>query len=346
MIKYGKPCADVLTYKDSFFLENTQNQQRSRHLFQVYSEQPKKETCRICNFPLEGSLFSKEGVDYIFCKKCDHLNGANQDTDSFCKNLYTEDTENGYASNYSASSAEAYKNRVRDIYQPKAKFLREALIQGNNKPEELSFADLGAGSGHFVYALRSEGLKRSTGYEVSNQQVKLANTMCGPDSVKLHDLANLKEIVSSLDTDVISMISVLEHLQNPREILEAIQENSQIKYLYFSVPLFSPSVFFESVFADFLSPRHLAPSHTNLFTEKSIDYFCQEFGFNKESEWWFGSDMIDLFRGLWLKFSADDKQHELRNILVDRYKPMIDDLQLVLDKKHFGSEVHMLLKCR
>jgi len=344
MIKYGKPVADVLGHKGAFFSANKTNLEHSRAMFELYTKQPKRTRCKNCAGPLGAACFKKSGVDYVQCGKCSHLNGAHEDTNEFCAKLYTEDQGKSYAKGYSAETRNDYKKRVKDIYSPKAEFLMASLAELGHDPRQLRYADLGAGSGYFVAALKDQGLSEVNGYEVSASQVELANDMIGAQLLHKHELSELVQIVDGLKAEVVSMIGVLEHVQNPREILKAISGNKGIKYLFFSVPLFSPCVFFEALCSDNVSPRHLAPPHTHLYTEASINHFCKEFGMERKSEWWFGSDMMDLYRNTWVTLKEKGNHGASMEIWDSMFRGLIDELQMAQDKLKASSEVHMLLK--
>ena len=140
-----------------------------------------------------------------------------------------------------------------------------------------------------------------------------------------------------------SLIGVLEHLQNPRSAMAHIQKNKNIKYVYLSVPLFSLSVFLEMMSND-VYHRQLHGGHTHLYTEKSLQYLAQEFGFDIMSEWWFGTDIVDLYRHIFINLEKKQSSSKLINSFKEMLLPLIDSMQLELDKKHCSSEVHLLLK--
>lgn len=80
---------------------------------------------------------------------------------------------------------------------------------------------------------------------MSSNQLKLVNSMLEANSIIEVGIIDLVDMISNTKSKLVSMIGVLEHLTNPREILKAISEIPHIKYYYISVPLFSFSVFFE-----------------------------------------------------------------------------------------------------
>jgi len=138
------------------------------------------------------------------------------------------------------------------------------------------------------------------------------------------------------------MIGVLEHLQELRNILSALTCNSKVKYFYILVPLFSMSTILEIVSPNVFH-RQTHYGHTHLFTESSIEWICKEFGFDLISEWWFGSDMMDLWRhvAINLQQRGGPKLHDLWSKF---YLPAVDEMQLALDKRKLASEIHILFK--
>lgn len=342
MIRFGKPSAPLLRHKQSFFEDNDQKRAELGEVARVYAAQPPRTRCKNCEAPLGEPVFNKLGVDYVLCGRCGHLNGAREDTEAFCNSVYTEEQGREYAKNYQSQDLEQYQRRLDDIYLPKARFLAEALIEAGETPEELSYADMGAGSGYFVGALKKNGMKSARGFEVSTSQVDLANAMLGDGALICHGLGETSRLIAELDADVISFIGVLEHLRDPRSALAAVAENPCIRYMFFSLPLFSACVFFEMVFPGVM-PRHLAGGHTHLYTESSIDHFCSEFGFMRLAEWWFGADMVDLYRSVMVSLLKNPGTSNAADAWVKEFAGVIDDMQLAMDAKRLSSEVHMLV---
>ena len=126
-----------------------------------------------------------------------------------------------------------------------------------------------------------------------------------------------------------------------RDILGAIKQNSNIHYLYFSVPLFSLTVFLEMVF-DNCFHRHLGGAHNHLFTLDSIDYMCQEFGFEQIASWQFGTDIMDMYR--MVRCSLDMQGERVKEMFDKKFLECSESLQKIIDERDFCSEVHMLVK--
>lgn len=341
--RYGKPSGPLLSLKSHFFSDNERLLDEQRQLAALYAQQARRTRCKACDNPIDKVAFSKLGVDYMICPRCGHLNGAYEDSDAFCAAVYTDASGAAYARAYSAADREAYRIRTRDIYVPKAKFLVESLATLGEDPGTLSYADLGAGSGYFVAALRSTGLVTVRGHEVSATQVALANDMAGEELVEMHALDETVALAGQLQANVVSLIGVLEHLQQPRQLLAALRSNPSVSYVYISVPLFSPSVFFELAFPEVMQ-RHLSGAHTHLYTESSLEWTCREFSLRRMAEWWFGSDIVDLYRGILIRLAQNEATAESAAIWQEMLKPAVDGMQESLDSRRLSSEVHMLLK--
>lgn len=342
LVRYGKPSGDLLRHKVSFFEQNDMHREDSLRIAKLYAQQPRRTRCKCCDGSLGDASFTKLGIDYVVCCACGHLNGAHEDTEAFCQAVYVEDG-GGTRENYDAKSKADYRGRTHDIYIPKVKFLADALIAHGEIPETLSYADLGAGSGHFVAALRHCGMDGARGYETSAAQVDLANRMIGADKLEYCNLNEIIDVAATVDAQVLSLVHVLEHLREPRELLSRLKENTSVEYLFLAVPLFSPSVYFEMIFPTVFH-RNLACGHTHLYTDSSLDWLCREFGFSRAAEWWFGTDIIDWFRNVMVRARQQPETAKMADMWADLWAPAIDGLQIELDRRRMSSEVHLLLQ--
>ena len=142
------------------------------------------------------------------------------------------------------------------------------------------------------------------------------------------------------------MIGSMEHIYNQNDILREIKKKKNIKYLYIVVPCFSPSSFIEIVFNKYFQ-RLLAPQHTHLYTNKSLRYLEKMFKFKIVSEWWFGADIVDLYRNFFLNIKNKESNYKKANtinIFNNMFLGLLDNLQLEIDKKKLSSEAHILYK--
>jgi hypothetical protein len=346
--EFGKSVTSLLGSKRHFFEQNEELREKLYEQNRLYASQPERRECKNCNETLtdDGTVdFLKGGVKYVICSCCTHLNGANEDTEEFCKKIYTDDDGEQYAKNYEVAADDQYKARVEAIYSPKVEFLQRSLENIGVEPRSVSCCDLGAGSGYFVSALRRKGFLTAFGYDVSKAQVRLGNNFIGSEVLYNVSISELYSVCDNLKVDLVSLIGVLEHLQEPRTLLEHIQSNSNIKYAFLSVPLFSFSVFLEAAFPAIM-PRQLAGAHTHLYTKESLEYLEKEYNLDPVAKWWFGTDMLDLYRSLAVTLVDDVETQKLAQPFSDYFETLIDNLQGCIDQTRQSSEVHVLYQIR
>jgi 2-polyprenyl-3-methyl-5-hydroxy-6-metoxy-1,4-benzoquinol methylase len=343
--QYGKSSVSIIKQKQSFFCDNDKHVKEQKNTSSVYMQQPARLYCKNCDKLLKVDCdFIKNDIAYKICDVCTHLNGAYDDTNEFCSAVYTGEGEGkDYAQNYKSSDIEDFDYRLSSVYIPKAEFLYTSLMNDNVEPHKMKYLDVGAGSGYFVGALNKIGLKNVSGTEVSKYQVDYGNGMMDKNLLSTHKLDDTNRLLQECDADVVSFIGVLEHLQDPRGAIEHIKKNNKIKYVYISVPLFSLSVFLEMLSPEVFH-RQLSGGHTHLYTEESLQYLVNEFRFDVVSEWWFGTDMIDLYRHIFIDMQKKQCSQKLIGLFQNMISPMIDPIQLEIDKQHYSSEVHLLLK--
>lgn len=344
MKKFSKPIHNLLVHKQDLFRHNNQQKLKFEKIMKLYVNQPLRVKCVNCNAAIMNAAeyFFKNDVKYIVCDTCGHVNGAHEDTPVFSEALYCDSTDVHY-SEYLEENYHVFQKRVHDIYTPKASFLRDALSEINETIEGIHLCDVGAGAGFFLKAVLEAGFCNVEGYEVSDPLLQSGNLFLGRNLIRKNELHEMPKLIREVEAEVLTLIGVLEHLRSPRSIFESINANTTIKYIFFSVPLFSSSVVWEKIFTNMV-PRHLVAGHTHLYTESSINYFCREFGYKRISEWWFGMDFLDLFRFVLQTFETD-KPHNLAlsKYWSDKILPLLDDFQAVLDRHRMSSEVHMLV---
>ena len=72
----------------------------------------------------------------------------------------------------------------------------------------------------------------------------------------------------------------------------------------------------------------------------------KEFKMQQVGAWWFGSDMMDLHRQITVTLAKNKDSTNIVSSWDKLFKPLIDKLQLEIDKSRLSSSVHMLLKLK
>ncbi|MCR5775130.1 MAG: class I SAM-dependent methyltransferase [Lachnospiraceae bacterium] len=342
--KYGKSVGEIIKIKSDFFEKNEEMLQLSAHQADSLLIQPKRTKCKICHGAIgetagQEVLYESQRMGYYQCPICGHINSAYEDNEDFASRVYIADD---YLANYSEADRQKYEARRDTIYIPKARFLIDALEQDGIKKKDIKLLDDGAGSGYFVAALRQLGIENVDGIEISEPQVQFANTMNGEDILTQVDAPDIASIIETADVNVATFIGVLEHITNLDEILGSIKNNKKIRYIYFSVPMFSMSCIFEAAHQNCYN-RHAGGTHTHLFTESSLAYMAKSIGFEEYATWKFGSDMMDLYRMVCVCLDQNGNSR-LREYFGNKFLPMIDELQETVDRHEEASEIHMIIK--
>ena len=147
-----------------------------------------------------------------------------------------------------------FDERVKKNLSTKSKFLRQVI------KDKIIVNDIGSGAGHFLSALEKVNIN-GTGYEPSKRLVNLGKTKLKKNKIHFVEFSSIySKILKDCSSNTLTLMGVLEHLQSPSKILETFCKSS-FKYLYFSVPLFSFSVFIENCFRMFIQDIYLRVIH-------------------------------------------------------------------------------------
>ncbi len=328
-IQFSKPLGDLVTLKKDFYLKNELHLKNSLKINSKYLKEKERKNCKICNHKLDGFDFISHKIKYKLCNRCNHLNGKHIDSKKFINWLYKDSGGKNYSKNYLKN----YQKRVNSIYLPKIEFLKKTI-----RKKQFSVIDFGSGGGHFLRACEMRKIK-ALGYEPSKILCNLGKKKLKKN--KIHNVSMdyiYKKIVNE-KADCLSLIGVLEHLEEPHKILE-IFKKSKIKYLYISVPLFSFTSIIEHI-SPKIFPRWLSGGHTHLFTKESLSFLSKKYNFKIVGEWWFGLDFADLFRTIIVSSKNNKKFNKLVETYYSKY---IDEFQSILDKNKISNEVHLIFK--
>lgn len=330
VIKFSKSYKNISLIKSDFIKNNEKYLLYAKKINDIYKKQIKRKNCENCYFKISKPFIKNFGIRYCICVKCGHLNGIYEDTEKFNKWLYSNES----GKNYNLFYNKFYNSRVKNIHIPKVNFLKTVIR------EKIKVIDYGSGVGYFLKALEIKKIQ-AIGLETNKRSVKEGSKFLKKNKL-LHfefgDNAIFKRY--SNDYNTLALIGVLEHI-DPTYLLKEFK-SSKLKYLYISVPALSLSVFLENVFSN-VFPRVLSNGHTHLYTEKSLNYFAKKNDLKIIGEWWFGTDIPDLFRSLLVSANFVNKKIFTKEI--DKiFKDTIDQLQAVLDKNKTCSEIHMIFK--
>lgn len=326
---YSKKNSDLLNLRNDLFIKDKYFMKKMLQLNKIYSSGPRRKNCIICNNSISLTDFVSHGVAYSFCRKCNHLNGKNQISKKFNKFAYVKSGSKKLTNQYSNN----FNRRVEKIYLPKVIFLKKVV------KEKISVLDVGCGAGQLIKSCEKMKIK-AIGVDPNKNLIEFGKKFIKKNRLINLDFENCLKEISNTSCKVVSLIFVLEHLENPNQVFLNFRK-SKAKYLYISVPLFSLGVMFELGFQKNYS-RNLGGSHTNLYTKESLRYLCKKYKLQIVGEWWFGSDYIDLYTKL---INSSEKNSKFYKSKVNNFfKENIDLFQNTLDKTEFCSDIHIILK--
>ena len=339
--KYGKSFCGLKKHKQSFFKDNDELLKSKERCAELYSKQPLRHMCKTCGESLEsGAKYQSHGVEYIVCSNCSHVNGRHEETEAYSNYLYMESNYGSYI--YGGSGQKIYDQRVKDIYLPKAKFLLDVLENHENiSRENISILDIGAGSGYFLSACDDLEIP-AYGVDMSMDQVEFGNMYMHKTQesteLSLIKADSLAQYITNTSVNVVSAIGVMEHVLDFHTLFESICDNTNIQYIYMSVPMFGLSNVLEAFTPDVYN-RHLGGEHTHVFSDESLRFLCDKYKMEMVAKWRFGTDMMDLFRICMVKLPE-----EFNVTYMEKFQNCLDEMQRVLDKNDFSSEIHLVLK--
>lgn len=331
---FSKPNKDVQEIKKDFSIFNKQNLLFSNKIAKAYNRLPKRIYCKNCKTKLlKVNDFKSFSVKYKICRKCNHLNGAHEETQSFFNKNYVSN------SNLSKFYKKDFKARLDKIYIPKVKFLIKNLKIDKKKFKVL---DIGCGAGLFNSSLNKLKIK-SIGLDVSSELINIGKNELGIKNIFNKTEKEIIKEIENTEFNCVSMINVIEHVLEPSLFLKAIKSNKNIKYFFINVPLFGFSSMVQSFFPN-VFPRQLGGLHTHLYTVKSLEFIYKKYKLKPLANWWFGQDSVDFKRSIINQSSFLNSSDYYNKYLTSFIDSIEEKFQNLIDKSKQCSEVHVILK--
>lgn len=340
--KYSKSYGNMWQLKKSLTENDKAMAEKDARYREIYKKQPERTACKLCGEQAANKRmrFDVSGVEYWVCGNCGHINGAYQDTKTFCDAIYAKDS--GYGDTYRDMSEDLFHKRVEAVYIPKADFLKQSLIESGIDIRKISLLDVGGGAGHFVAACRSLGIK-SKGIEVDEESVRISEKFMSGEGLIYVSPEKVCGEIENAKEEIVSFIFNLEHVLNLEEILESIEKNRNIRYIFFAVPMFSYAAILSAITERMFDRMFNGSVHTHLFSNESVEWLCSKYHWEKLGIWRFGADVADLLRIMTV--SLENKGNSsLAELLHKKMASQIDQLQRVIDEAEFCSEIHAVVQ--
>jgi 2-polyprenyl-3-methyl-5-hydroxy-6-metoxy-1,4-benzoquinol methylase len=344
--KFGKCSDGMLDYQDYLVNNIDDHINNERKYENRYRESKNRANCIVCNTKIPNSDFVRNSIRFSFCTNCGHLNGHNILQDSLANEIYTDQSESEikYDKYYIQEKTE-FDSAVKNIYEPKAEFLADSLKEflGITNFKRMKILDFGTGSGHMVKALGNVGFIDVSGIDPMSSTIEFGEKVMEIKNLKRVPAKDSLDYLQSTDAQIVCMICTLPHVADPHAVLLAMKKNPKIKYTYQKLPMFSLGAIFDIAHPE-INSRVISGTHTHIYTEESLKFMENEFQLERVSEWRFGADILDLYRNLQVSLMRNKASANLSVKFAETFIPIIDSLQLLVDKHNFASEIHVLWK--
>ncbi len=289
--------------------------------------------CPICQKSQENTFIQAVyGFTYVRCNNCSVVHLKEIPSSDQLKDIYVSEKEDMAKSpGDDLISTDDFHTRVEMISTPKVEYaLRESQL---TSPK---WVDIGCGVGDLVKAALNLSCD-AVGYDIDDREIFHGRA----NSSNIHcidvNYDNAKQYVG--DADIISIISVLEHIPNCVELLKILVNNSKDStYFLIEVPRYnSISSLVNINFKEHVSRHMLPPNHVMLFSDEAFDIMLGKAGLAREASWYYGMDINELFGTLLLNA---EKSH----IDTAELKKRMNDLQSILDQSKLCDEMLVLCK--
>ena len=255
--------------------------------------------CPVCNASIECATPVSKAWRAVYhrCSNCSHVYTNLAPSDAALKRHYEDNTLN---SEYYIRPDEV-ELRLREIYRPKfAWILKQYERVYGRRPR--SILDLGAGSGHFLYACKESGL------EVGGLEINKTYQDWARKNLDIELTPTIEELRKSGKTfDIVTSFNTIEHIPNPSDFLSTYQDFSSGQSLsVMETPRFdSIGVWVERMFPERIKGILIPYNHVQLFTDSSLATLLAMRGFSPVSAWFFGQDAKDVFFQIGEELGAD-----------------------------------------
>lgn len=264
---------------------------------------------------------------YSQCESCGHIFMQPQFDVAEVKKIYSGD--GGSVQTLTYLDDELFSKRVEQVALPKIEYCNGVIGK-----ERGLWVDVGCGTGELLTAAKKTGWT-AKGFEADAVEVDFARKK-GVDIVEEYITADTVRGLS--DAKVVSLLSVLEHVNDPLLLLKTISGSlSKGAYVVFEVPRHPSLSSFVNMAFPQLPYRHICPpAHLHIFTEKSIEIMLNGAGLKAVSIWEFGQDAVDLI------LAAANNARLKENDFIEQMVALANDMQKTVDEQSLSDILFMV----
>lgn len=277
------------------------------------------ENCILCGSNKPYKLGKKLKYDILICQECTltklHPTPSEIELEEFYKNEYREKY-----SNQKLVDQGVLKNEQRRANHIVPFFENETKTFSN-------FLDIGCSTGVLINSLKKKlKIDKATGLELNTIYAEYAKKNTDADIIK----NSLESVTFSKKFDLITMVHVLEHMSNPKKVLEKISKIIQFGgLLYIEVPnLKTPYL---DLFKDYFQIYH-----TYYFTDNTLRILIEQNGFKLINIQYINKHSVGI-----IAQKSNDIQCD--HVTFDNYKDLLTRLRNYTWKYKIKSTLKKLL---
>jgi SAM-dependent methyltransferase len=338
-IDYSKPSADIALETGDWQRRDQETMQRQRKLSSQLAAAAARSACLLCGAGLsDAEAYCHRRVDYALCGNCGHLQTRNALPAGYPHALAGE----AFEAVYPRLDKAAYASRRDRIYTPKLEWALSRMGEAGSSPAQAlreSWLEVGCGGGYFLDALRSKGAVDFAGLDENEHLVAMANEVCGDGCARV--TTDLVADLAASSAKNIAAFFVLEHLEEAERFWQVMREKSAGTVFLFAVPMLGFSTLLEGAVDGFAARNLDSVLHTQLYSDRSIDFALREAGYEKSAEWLFGQDASDLCRLLLNRIAAVSGDGMTVGLGEDLGR-LVDPLQSAIDRARLCDARHIL----
>src|SRR3989344_8118868 len=289
--------------------------------------QPELSSCPICKGEKFHYFIEVYKYTYSECESCGHIFMQPPLDSTVVKKLYSGG-EGGSIQKLVYLDEELFLKRIEQIALPKIEHCNSII------KEKGLWIDIGCGTGEILTAAQQTGWEVK-GFEADAAEVDFARRRGMDVEQKYISAENAPKLK---DAKVISLINVLEHINDPAEFLKAITGPlAKGAFVVFEVPRHPSSSSFVNLAFPHLPYRHICPpDHLHIFTEKSIEIMLNGAGLEAVSIWEFGQDAPDFI------LCAVNNAELEESDFIDQISALANEMQKVVDEKSLSDVIFMV----
>lgn len=337
--KYSKPSSDIALETADWIQRDQETYARQTLVAKRLENAQLRTQCLLCASNInDASAYRHRQTDFISCSCCGHLQSRVQLPTGYPYAFIGA----GFEAIYPKLDNLSFASRRDRIYKPKLDWVLsniEAMGKSQNEILQMSWLEIGCGAGYFLDALRVKGAKNVHGLDENAELIAIAKENCGEQCADISE--DMITDVLDADIDIVAAFFVLEHIEESNQFWSVMAEKKAGTMFFFAVPTFGISTVLEGAVDGFAARNLDGVIHSQLYTDRSIDYALSIAGYEKVAEWLFGQDASDLCRLLINRIAAVSDE-TLSRELAENMSKLIDPLQHAIDRARLCDARHVL----